>query len=80
MKRAKDVIILSITSKTTDLIYPEKNLGERYKIVQRVLDEECSFDLEQIQSRHLLEIGKEVAALFFQRKGKLARPLASLQK
>ena len=53
------------------------NQGERYEIVQRVLDEECSFDLEQIQSHHLNEIGKEVATFSFQRKGKHARPLVS---
>ncbi len=77
LKRAKDVIIISIVNKSTDLIYPEKNQGERYKILQRVLEDECSFDSQQIRYHHLVETGKEVATFSCQRKGKYARPLVS---
>ncbi len=77
MERAKEVIILSITNKTTDLVFPENNQEERYKMLQRLLDEECPFDSEQIKNRRLLEIGKEVATFSCQRKGKHARPLMS---
>ena len=77
MERAKEVIILSVTNKSTDLVFPEKNQEERYKVLRRVLDEECPFDSEQIKNHHLLETGKEVATFSCQRKGKHARPLIS---
>ena len=77
LKRAKDIIILTVVDKSTNLMYPEKNQGERYQILQRALEEERLIESDQIQYHHLLETGKEVAAFSRQRRGKNARPLVS---